>query len=612
VILFLGLALAGGGANTPCGTADCSAVVDLKHAVGDHSGGGVQGADHHVDTSHSEDVHDDGHHADSGKVAVDARSLFQNGPSVDIMRTVLRGVANEPGERGYIDFILGLEGKIGTGAVNAEIEGEGDLTFQYSMDDQNLHILEVDLELAGKLGVNFLGIASVGGVIELEGDFVKVAFASSEDAARWLTEQLDNINKTTGNKIWKNSSVPHDGHHPHGMHVTDRGVAVGAYTEIEAGPVEFEGEVKVKRMYVHYHGELKGEEIDLHSVVDHKIGTAELTVPIKGREVTARYEYDKSWTTGSPFQHANGTFVEHTVDIELPTSIFEKRFGKPHAPRAAVQDAILNTFAAIEKLTPGSTLKGLNYKMFEKVANDAYHAAGKSQAKFGIERKVIVTLNWHQYGENDGTNNLMYFRAYVGGETSVGGNFDAKAVEVTLEAKAGKTEMVWEQLGTNTISYVNRQFLYQNEDRPWAQFESRNRGSLKKLVANLSQPGHTYYSEAVAQAYNSGGYEAGLKALTDQWAAEEQNMKKARAAASELALLSNKWQTWWGKDDIAKEAAGVIFDLPFEVRPYAWDLVDDFGGDPSRLESLAWEDMQESSWLYTAIYSAKRKPPSKP
>ena len=612
MIVLLGLALAGGGSSTPCGTPDCSAVVDLKHAVGDHSGGGVHGGDHAVDHS-DEDHHDDGVHADSDGVVVDAKSLFTNGPTVSGTQKVLQLVANEPGERGYIDFVLGLGGKIGTGAVNAEIEGEGDLTFMYSMDDQNLHILEVDLELAGKLGVNFLGIASVGGTIELEGDFVKVAFASSEDAARWLAEQMDNINKKTGNKIWRNSSVPHDGHHPHGLHITDRGVAVGAYAEVESGPVEFEGEVKAKRVYVHYHGELKGEEIDLHSTVDHKIGTAELTVPIKGRDVTVRYEYDKSWTTGSPYQYANGTFVEHTVDIELPTEIFEKGFGAKHTPRASVQDAILNTFAAIEKVTPGSTLKGLNYRMFEKITNDAYHAAGQHRtAKVGIERKVILTLNWHQYGESDGTNNLMYFRAFVGGEATIGGEINAKAVEIQLEATAGKTELVWEQLGTNTISYVNRQFLYQNADRPWSQFEYRNRGSLKSLLENITQPGHWYYNEDVAKAYESGGYEAGLKALTDNWAQEEANMRKARDAAADLAILSNKWQTWWGKDDIAKEAAEIIFDLPFETREYAWDLVDDFGGDPTRLEHLAWDDQQESSWLWTAIRSSKGAAPSKP
>ena len=87
----------------------------------------------------------------------------------------------------------------------------------------------------------------------------------------------------------------------------------------------------------------------------------------------------------------------------------------------------------------------------------------------------------------------MYQRLLIGGEQHLGGEFNIKAVKVGIDVHAGKTENVYERLGTDTISYFQRQYVYATRDRPWAEF-ARTEGIDRKepVVPDVDAAGNAF------------------------------------------------------------------------------------------------------------------------
>ncbi len=241
----------------------------------------------------------------------------------------------------------------------------------------------------------------------------------------------------------------------------------------------------------------------------------------------------------------------------------------------------------IAEVSPSARLTGLSYDLFGKIVDRIYSLKhGGAEGK--LTSYATVTLNWHSYGESNGDLNLMYFRTYLGGEVAAELEFDVKAVEVGVELAAGKQELIYESIGSQTVSYVNRQFLYQTEDRPWEAFVANNRAEIAQLVQNIATPGTLYYDAGVAAAYGQGGFEAGLAALEQAWTEQNQDVIAARDEASKLAAISNKWALPWRTEGLANKASQVLEGIEGdELRDYTLGLVDDLGGDPARLEALA-------------------------
>lgn len=522
----------------------------------------------------------------TGGTTVDPSALFKNGPNPTALAAVLRGIADEPGEKGFLGLKVGAGGKIGTGVVNGAVEGEIALQVNYSMTDQNQVVLGMDLAAALQAGINVAGLAEFGGKVEVSGDIVMVSFADSQSAATWLTGQLNGINKRTGNRLWPAASTTTSQVQP--LSVSAVSIAAGAYAQAGVGDLQIKGEAKVKKDLTHYVGVIDNQKVDITQVTNHVIGQASLDVPFRSDTVQVAYSYDWNTDRNSPYYAMNGEGVDHRISLKIPVVAGSKTLSEtPGAPSKELQDFILNAFSKIEKVAPGGTLKGLNYGAFTKAVESAYDSASKSN-KLNAKTYLTVEIQITNGKESDGTWVPVLQRVYVGGEQHFGAEFDVKAVKVEVDGYTGKTELVYEHLGTQTGSYFQQQYLYQTSDRPWSTFKSDNASALSEYVKNVATPGTAVYDSTVASAYASGGYSAGMKAIEQKWSSDNARIASARQDATALAQVTNQWQWWNGADNMANEMSGILEKYPCQAeRQYLYDLVDDYGGNPQVIQDLA-------------------------
>lgn len=521
-------------------------------------------------------------------VRLDPSTLFANGPDANALAAVLRGIADEPGEKGNLVVDVKAGGKLGTGAVNGSVSGNVNLEVSYSVTDQNQAILGFDAAAAVKAGINLAGLVEFGGKVEAGGSFIKLSFQDSASAAAWLTQQLNDINRRTGNQLWPagSSTLPSNVTPP--VVLTDRFIAGGVYAEGGLAGVELSGEGKVKRETRNYNGIMDGHAVNITQVTDHLIGGTTAKVPFNGSEVEVTYVYDRSTVSNSPFFYNNGTGSNHTITLKIPVVAGKKITSTtPGAPSQAAQDLILDTFGAIEKVAPAGTLANLNYQAFSAAVETAYDKASSTN-QIGATTYLTLTLDISNSQEPDGSWATVYQRVLVGGEQHVAGQFNVKAVEVGVDVSVGKTENVYENLGTDTATYFRSQYLYQTADNPWSSFKSENASALQLFVGNVADPSHHLYDADVAAAVKQGGWEAGLSRLEQEWTAENDKVAGIRQDAVALAEVSNQWRWWNGDANMSREAADVLSRYPDrQMRQYLYDLVDDYGGKPEVITDLA-------------------------
>ena len=132
----------------------------------------------------------------------------------------------------------------------------------------------------------------------------------------------------------------------------------------------------------------------------------------------------------------------------------------------------------------------------------------------------------------------MYFRTLVDVDREMGVDAKTRAGGVEAGLSMSKSEVVYESIGSETISYIQRQFLYQTEERPWEAFKEANRPELEKLVGNCATEGFRYYYPEVAHAYHAGDkpqdFEAGLAALEQVWTLQDQMVKQIGPDAAKI------------------------------------------------------------------------------
>ena len=558
---------------TPCGISDCPLVEDL--------GATLEAGD------------------PGNSVAVDVTSLFENGPSPDALAVVLRTLADEPQEAAYARLELRARGSVGTGAVNADLAAQVALDLRYQITDQNRTVLSFTLEGALEAGVNIADLVRFGGRVEVDGDFIRLAFPDSNAAAAWLTDQLDDLNRQAEGQFWpvtpEGSTHIAPGDEPLSKETFD--VAVAGTAQVRAGGFEGLGEVEYRESRVHYQGILNGEELDLTTLIQRYIGRMEASVPVRGDQLSVGFTRDWNYTTGSPFYYANGVFIEETYDVRIPVRVVQRIISERSNPRSGIQDLVTNAFAGIERVLPGRALPNANYSLFSAATNHIYEEARRTN-RVGASSFITVSVVNHYFGENDGSENRMYTRVLIGGEQTAELDLNARVAQVETRVRVGVNEVVYESVGSDTVSYINRQFVYQTDDRPWTQFVARNREAVDGLLQNMSTPGTLYYDEGVAAAYSDGGFDAGLAAVEALWTGMEDDLSGARQAAIELARISNSWFMAMRYDSLAAQAAQILetTDDP-RVRAYMLDLVDDFGGTPEDLEYLTTDDDAASQRL---------------
>ncbi len=463
-----------------------------------------------------------------------------------LIGSVLSGIANEPGERGRLAIEIKVEGKVPVGPVSAMGGAWAELQIMYYLNDQNFQVMEIDVAGAARAGIDVGGFFSVGAEVGYETDFLNCWFKGTAPAAQWIFEQLKKLDDFAGGGLisFGEDKPKKDGGHGDGhgggdegpeFQLHDSAVFAGVFAEAEVGEAfkrdtSYTGK-KVKRTF----HDREHHAIESHE--DHRILDAGFEVKLGRFSFGARYNRDWSDTTGSPIYYSNGIFVDH--DLTLTAGIkelFPKHFGKQVGglPTKPVQDLVVNLFAMLEKLAGPFKFAGeLNAKLFTKVVEELYHV--HKAGKIGVNVLCDLIFNWNTYGEVTNENKLMYFRVKVQPRAEVEVGLDSPVGGVEGGVTASKSEVVYERIGSETVSYIQRQFIYATDDRPWPDFVSKNQEQIDALVANCADPEFLYYEASVAKAYGTEkNATAGLRALERHWRKQDKQTKKVGKDAAKI------------------------------------------------------------------------------
>ena len=480
--------------------------------------------------------------------------------TVGAIQAALNVLANEPGDRGELAFEIKLSARLGS-AARVKVSAWGELKVSYSVNDQNYCVMAVDAAAAGRVGLDVAGWG-VGLEVGYEKDFLNSWFKGSQPAAEWLLEQIRALNEAVGGDLIDFGDGKSGGHgddhgDDHGggpeWAIHEHTVSGGAYAEGKAG--SFEGEVagRLAKTHQEWHDD---EHNVVKSTVDHKQIDASFEAKAFGKgPFFFEYHYDNSNTVGAPIYYTNGIFAEHTLSVGMSMfTLFGKHWGHKKPPSDGLQDLVLNGFAHVEKLMPFRWAGELNKKLFDSVVGEMYDAH-PGDAKSDL--RVHVEFNWNEYGESDGELNLMYFRVKVKPEQVLELGVDGSVAAVEMEASRSKSEVVFEKIGSDTVSYIQRQFIYETDDRPWSTFKQENQQEIYALVANCARPDFDYYEPSVEKAFDSGegeNHAAGLAALEAHWLKQKALTDGIRSdcakIGSELADASSML-TWF---DSTKQA----------------------------------------------------------
>jgi len=528
-----------------------------------------------------------GGHAAAKKHAVLDLSGLINASTVG---SVLDSLADEPGEAGVLSFEVSAFGKVGSGVLSGKLEGLAELKFQYLVNDQNFHVLAVDWEGAIRAGFDLAGFVGAGVEVGLGGDFMNKWYKSPEGAGQWIVDQLARINKLAKGKLFHIEGSGGHAEHP-SFDVHDKEVKAGVYAEADAGVVSADAEYSVSKLSRTYHDD---EHHEIPSTEEHRkldLGLSGEAGPIT---FTAHYTRDWSNTVGSPMYYSNGIFNEHDFSISVGLEkLLKKGPEKEVVPPEKIQDLVVNAFAALEKAVGKvPAANNLTYKLFTHIVEKIYEGTG---SKLGVGGEVTLHFNWNEYGESTGDLNVMYFRTLVELALKAGGEANAVAAGVSAELSASKSEVVYESIGTETISYVQRQFIYSNDARPWSAFKAKNESQLRKLVKNCATKGFLYYYPAVEAAYGEeGDYEAGIAALEAVWREQNEQVQDITPDCAEIGKHldeATSMFTWF--DSTIDKHLGAIFEV-FEkykndpqLLRYLFEQLPNYAVELSELEKVA-------------------------
>lgn len=517
------------------------------------------------------------------------------------MAEVLRSVADETGEVGQIKFSFEALGKVGNPALRGRLGGLLDMKMLVQLNDQNYYNVQMDYEGALHAGFEIGGVFHIDAEAGFGTDFVNMSFGTPVEAATYLLHQLNKINDLTDEPLLDIQGIGEEAPTAQfSMH--DKDVFIGAELGAEFG--DFEGEASVKRL--HRQTSLQtAEGLHYHVERDQTTFAAALEAEIAGREVELSYTREDSNTVGSPVYYNNGGFSLHNLNFTVPLMDFSR--GGSVAVTKNTQSMVMGAFMALEVSAMGFPhVQQLNSRVFNQIARavrqmEALKAKlhGSAAANFGVR----LRFQWHEYAENSGENNLMYFRVFV--EPHMGTKFEVEAnagvggLELSRDMEISKSELLYESIGANTVSYIQRQFIYQNDEQPWERFVAANAPQIRQLVENCADPDFNYHVPEVSRAFGGSDgqqrdHDAGLRALERHWTQMHGRLSDIKLEANEIGEHLEEASSMWTLRQSTRERhidaiLGVMgrFESDPNMMAFLVDQLGAYGVDMLELERLA-------------------------
>ncbi len=457
-----------------------------------------------------------------------------SGVSLDITKpfgvTALTGalntIADQPGEKGVLSFHGELGARVGTGFLSGEVQGLIDLSIGYSVSDTATCTLFFDAAATVKAGISLAGIASVG-VQAGVGYNIAARFPNPDAAGSWLYAQLAAINERAGGKLLGASAPTRAPDDP--VVVEETRGKLGAQAEAGLAGAELKGEVTGTAASAGFSrggSPLRGEDgqpMERSSTQRKATVGASYRSPA-GWGMDAAYTYTSDKIQGDANSANDGDYRNHNVDIgfSLGRIINSTKPVSEALPSKSVQDGILNLFAQFESMLPGGGVsQTVLHGVFDRVVGEIYSAA-RTGRENRMNARVSIGLTWQSVLESTGEYQNQYIRVSVNPSFSRTLEISGGVVSGEAEVGVAGSVVVLEDLGSNTLTYVQQRREFRWSEAQWRELVDTDRAAFEEIIDNLLDPDHHLHSEhggfahfATAQGYTppKGDFDAGLRAL---------------------------------------------------------------------------------------------------
>lgn len=409
--------------------------------------------------------------------------------SVHVLSGILRTLANEPGEKGAFEFAL--SGQISSGFAYAR--GWAELEFFFTVTDAMTCVLGFDAAAAIGAGINLAGLVQAG--VEIGGGYsMKARFANPDEVATWIIGQMAAINQGVGRQIFPVGQPQGELPTPvvldevRGFGAAEGSVDVGVASAAVRGQAQAANTTYTQ----------DGQQITAGTTYENSL-TVGATVSLTPN-VTASGSY--TFTAQNVVRDMNttneGEYHNHAIDIGIGLSgLLSQPDGgvRESLPPEAIQDGVLDFFAAIERQIPSGLLGGVPlarlHGTFDVVVAKLYESIELGRrARAGLD--VSVRFEWNNVKEGGEYRN-QYFRVAVTPRLTYGRQNIGEERETGASISASKSEVVFESVGSDTYSHVMQRYLFAWDHTQWHEFVDAQREPITDLIRNMATEGRPPY-----------------------------------------------------------------------------------------------------------------------
>ncbi|MCB9759670.1 MAG: hypothetical protein H6739_07490 [Alphaproteobacteria bacterium] len=455
----------------------------------------------------------------SGGVSLDITRPF----TVAALETALSTLANQPGEQGTLSFHGEIEAQIGNALIRGYVGALLDLSIGYAVTDTATCTLSFDASAAVRAGISFAGIASAG--VEGGGGYNLAArFPNPGAAAAWLYAQFVAINEDAGGDVLGASGSSESGVDPVVVE-EGRGTIAG---QAEAELAGFGAEAEIRGTSANATFTQGGQTLqdETGAPLERTTNRTERTIGASYRApagwgMDASYTFTEETIQGDANAANDGSYQNHNVDIGFSLGrIINSTLPVSEAlPSQSVQDGILDLFAQFESALPGGGVsRSVLYGVFDRVVAQIYDAA-RTGRENRMNARVSIGLTWNSVFEQaSGEYHNQYFRVTVNPSFTRTLEVDGAVVSGEASITAAGSVVVLEELGSDTLTYIQQRREFRWNDQQWEEFVQNDPTAIQQVIDNLLNPEHHLHAPAFlrfaqAHGYPDGGFDAGLRAL---------------------------------------------------------------------------------------------------
>lgn len=444
---------------------------------------------------------------------------LSQGIDVDALGDTIGRLTNERGEAARLGF--SIEGAAAINGGPVEVGAWGDLGIQVSQADTGATVLSFDAEVAATAGID-LGLFEVE--VAAGGSYQASArFANSTDAARWIGQQLDGVNETVGRDIFDlrgpDGGAPDLSLSREPTIATQAGILGQVAVEVEASDIpglpdnlNLEGGFSVRRDVTGTTFQVPGEDGAL-TTFEGAERTTTYEASVQYGRFSGSFTRTNSEITGDPTIDNNGIYRNDRGTLTFTASDMRDT--------PAMENAVAGLLGFDGPPALGSPARGMFDDAMQLMRDDGF------REQIGARGSVTLAYERNYTQEANGEMALQYGRLSLQTGVSAGFEREIRGVgELSVNASATHSEVLFEHIGTQTETYARGVALRSSPDA-WQDFAAQNGEALGTMVQNGAggELAQQLGLPDPATVFQEQGPQAGIQALADVWAGEDQRFR---------------------------------------------------------------------------------------